>query len=105
MDALDQPLTRWHELRKVLDATSISIAVMNERQKGSEVQWNRIEGAVGAVHNRLDKLADRTGELEKKFEVLEREFSPVKSAVYAVVGLICLSVVAALVALVIINRG
>lgn len=43
---LDRLHDHWHELRKAVDATSVTVAVIQERQKGQSAQLTRIETAL-----------------------------------------------------------
>ena len=91
---MDQPVTRWHELRNALNAMAVTLAVVSERQAAASEQGKRIETGVVDMEKQLSGLSTRVTSLEQ-------QFTPVRTVVYGLVALMVTGVVGALIALVI----
>ena len=91
---MDQPVTKWHDLRNQLHEVLVRLAVITERQTSETQQGHRIEEKVQDVHTKLDGLSRRVTELEQ-------QFGPVKTVVYGMIVLIVTGVIGALLAMVI----
>lgn len=61
----------FHDLRKSVDATGVSVAVIQERQKSHSEQMDRIEQAVLGCNDLLRTQNSRIGTVEKEVAVLD----------------------------------
>ena len=61
----------WYELRKSMDATGITVAVMQERQKAHSEQMDRIEASVLTCSDLLRLQNGRLGTTETRISVIE----------------------------------
>ncbi len=91
---MDQPVTRWHELRNQIASMTVTLAVIAERQTSAGAQGSRIEVDIQNVQKDLNGLMRRVTELEQ-------QFGPVKTVVYGLIAVIVVAVIGALVALVV----
>ena len=55
----------WHDLRQAVDTTNITVAVVQERQKGIAEQMTRIEGSVSICVDLLQRQNGRIGAVEQ----------------------------------------
>lgn len=92
---------RTHALANALHETVTKVEVYAERLTNAADQLDRIESAVGGTNQRLDALNGRTRKLEDTTATLQ----PVKALVYGFVGIVMISVVGALLALVVTRHG
>lgn len=68
---LDRLRDHWHELRNAVDATAITVAVVQERQKAHSEQMDRIESAVLTCTDLLTQQNGRLSRSETAIAVLE----------------------------------
>ena len=62
---IDRLHDHWHELRKAVDTTGITVAVIQERQKGIGEQMARIEGSVSVCVDLLQQQNGRLRDVEQ----------------------------------------
>lgn len=69
----------WHELRKAVDATAITVAVMQERQKANGELMQRVESVTVETRDMLRTQNGRLSANETKVAVLEARESDARS--------------------------
>lgn len=79
-EELDRLREHWHELRKAVDATGLTVAVIQERQKGIGDQMDRIETSVQLCTDLLRQQNGRLGTSETKIAVLESRYADAATA-------------------------
>ena len=62
---IDRLRDHWHELRTAVDHTGVSVAVIQERQKGLGEQMGRIEASVVTCVELLQRQNGRLGTVEQ----------------------------------------
>lgn len=77
---IDRLRDHWHELRKAVDATGLTVAVIQERQKAQFEQMDRIEGAVTACTDLLRTQNGRLSKSETQIAVLDERTNDARSA-------------------------
>lgn len=70
-DDIDRLRDHWHELRKAVDATGVTVAVIQERQHGIADQMDRIETSVLTCADLLQAQNGRLARSETQIAVLE----------------------------------
>lgn len=93
-EALDQPVSRYHQISNAIHGATATLAVLAERQTTATAAAERIEKSV-------QTLMGTTAHLDTRLATLEAQFAPVKNLVYGLVVLIVTGVVGALITLVV----
>ena len=72
---IDRLRDHWRELRNAVDVTGITVAVIQERQRGMSDQMDRIEASVLTCTDLLRTQNGRLGRSETQIAVLEARAS------------------------------
>lgn len=68
---LDKLHDHWHTLRNAVDVAGVTVAVIQERQKGQGAQMDRIEGALSTVTELVRAQNGRVSTAERHIAVLQ----------------------------------